>query len=254
MWIIRIALTRPYTFVVLAILVFLLGVLTILRSAVDIFPGINIPVVASIWTYTGLPPDDMANRIVLFTERTAQTTVNDIEHTESVSLNGMSVIKYFFQPKVDERLAYAQIAAVSQTNLKFMPPGVTPPFVLAYDASTVPILQLALSSPALSEAEIVDIGNSIVRTQLSTVSGAALPFPYGGKQRQVQVDLDPAALRAHGLTAQDVTHAISQQNLIVPAGTQKVGSLEYFVKLNSSPKSVAELNDFPIREENGAVT
>ncbi len=253
MWIIRVALQRPYTFIVLAILIFLCGVFAIQRTAVDIFPNIRIPVVAVAWTYTGLPPDEMANRIVLLSERTAQTLVSDVEHTESQSMNGISIVKYFFQPNVNQDLAFAQITGISQTLLRSVPPGTTPPFILAYDASTVPVLQLALSSMKLSEAEIFDQGNTIVRTALSTVSGASLPFPYGGKIRQMQVDLDPSALRSHGLSAQDVTSAISAQNLVLPAGTQKIGDLEYVVKLNASPDKIADLNDFPIRKENGTV-
>src|ERR1700757_1899549 len=182
MWIVRIALQRPYTFIVLALLIFLMGVYSITRTATDIFPNINIPVVATIWRYTGLPPDEMANRIVLFSERVAQPGGNDVEHTESQSLNGTSVIKYFFQPGAKEELSYAQITGVAQTQLVFSPPGTTPPFVLAYNASSVPIIQLALSSDKLSEAQIFDLGNNIIRTALSTVQGASLPFPYGGKQ------------------------------------------------------------------------
>ena len=253
MWIIRIALQRPYTFIVLALLIVIVGTLAILRTAVDIFPIIRIPVVAAVWTYTGLTPEDMANRVVLFSERTAQTVVNDVEHTESQSVNSMSVVKYFFQPNVNEELAFAQISSIAQTMLKYAPPGTTPPFVLAYDASTVPILQLALSSSELSEAQILDNGNNILRTALSTVSGAALPFPYGGKQRQIQVDLDPAALRSHNLSAQDVTAAISAGNIIVPAGTQKIGDLEYYVKLNASPLNYADFNDIPVKNDNGSI-
>ncbi|MDR3414983.1 MAG: efflux RND transporter permease subunit [Nevskia sp.] len=253
MWIVRIALQRPYTFIVLALLIVLLGVYTILRTATDIFPNINIPVVAAVWRYTGLPPDEMANRIVLFSERTAQTVVNDVEHTESQSLNGTSVVKYFFQPNAKEELAYAQITGVSQTQLLFSPPGTTPPFILAYNASSVPIIQLALSSDKLSESQIFDLGNNIIRTALSTVQGASLPFPYGGKQRQVQVDLDPQALRAKGLSGTDVTAAIAAQNLTLPAGTQKIGNLEYFVKLNASPTRIEELNNLPIRTRDGGV-
>src|SRR5882757_2734357 len=188
MWIVKIALQRPYTFIVLAILIFLLGVLAILRTAADIFPSINIPVVATIWGYTGLQPEEMATRIVLSTERASQTCVNDVEHSESQSLNGIAVVKYFFQPRVNEELSYAQITAVSQAQLKSLPPGTTPPYILAYNASTVPIIQLALSSDTLSESEIFDLGNNVIRTALATVAGAAIPFPYGGKQRQVQVD------------------------------------------------------------------
>jgi multidrug efflux pump subunit AcrB len=253
MWIVKIALQRPYTFIVLAILILLMGVFAILRTAKDIFPTIDIPVIAAIWTYTGLQPQEMATRIILLSERTAQTTVNDVEHTESQSLNGIAVVKYFFQPTANEQLSFAQITGVSQTQLRNMPPGTTPPFILAYNASTVPIIQLALSSDSLSEAEIFDLGNNFVRTGLSTIPGAAMPYPYGGKQRQVQVDLDLAALRSKGLSGSDVTSAIAAQNLILPAGTQKVGELEYFIGLNASPKTVAEMNDLPISAHNGSV-
>ena len=253
MWIVKVALQRPYTFIVLAILILLMGVFAIERTAIDIFPTIRIPVVAAIWNYTGLQPRDMANRIVLSTERVAQTTVNDIEHTESQSLNGISVVKYFFQPQADPVLSYSQITGVSQTALRNLPPGTNPPFILAYDASTVPIIQLALSSDSLSEAAIFDLGNNIIRTQLATVPGAAIPYPYGGKQRQVQVDLDERALRSKGLSATDVTAAITAQNLILPAGTQKIGSLEYYIGINASPEKIEELNDLPISSYNGTV-
>ncbi|HEY3786059.1 MAG TPA: efflux RND transporter permease subunit [Steroidobacteraceae bacterium] len=253
MWIVKVALQRPYTFIVLAIVIFLLGTFAIARTAVDIFPSIKIPVVASIWNYAGLQPIEMANRIVLGTERGAQTTVSNIEHTESQSLNGISVIKYFFQPGADEVLSYAQITGVSQTQLKNLPPGATPPFILAYDASTVPIIQLALSSDSLSESQIFDLGNNIIRTALATIPGAAIPWPYGGRQRQVQVDLDLPALRAKGLSGSDVTAAISSQNLILPAGTQKIGDLEYYIGLNASPQKIEELNDLPISSSNGNV-
>jgi multidrug efflux pump subunit AcrB len=253
MWIVKIALQRPYTFIVLAILILLMGVFAIVRMARDIFPNINIPVVAAIWNYTGLQPDEMATRIILFSERTAQTTVNDVEHTESQSLNSIAVVKYFFQPGASEELSFAQITGVSQTQLRSSPPGTTPPFILAYNASTVPIIQLALSSDSLSEAEIFDLGNNIVRTGLATIPGAAMPYPYGGKQRQVQVDLDPSALRSKGLSASDVTNAIAAQNLILPAGTQKVGDLEYYIGVNASPTKVAEMNDLPVSAHNGSV-
>ena len=253
MWIVKLALRRPYTFVVLAIMLLLVGGFTVLRTATDIFPAIRIPVVAVVWQYTGLPPDDMANRIVSFSERTAQTTVTGIEHTESQTLNGVSVVKYFFQPNVNPELAVAQITAVSQTGLKFAPPGTTPPLVLAYDASTVPILQLALSSDELSEAEVFDAANTVIRTGLAPVAGAALPFPYGGKQRQVQVDLDSQALREYHLSAQDITAAVGNQNLIIPAGTEKIGDTEYNVKLNAAPQTMAGLNDMPVRNSQGQV-
>ena len=226
MWIVRLALRRPYTFIVLAMLIVLLGVFSILRTPTDIFPNIDIPVISAIWSYTGLPPEDMANRIVANAERYAQTTVNDVEHSESQSLPGISVVKYFFQPNVNEELAYAQITGVSQTLLRQAPPGTTPPFILAYNASTVPILQLALESPSLSEAQIFDMANTVVRPSLATVAGASLPYPYGGKQRQIQVDIDPEALRSKGLAAADVSNAIGAQNLITPAGTEKIGDIE----------------------------
>src|SRR6266702_4304659 len=253
MWLAKIALQRPYSFVVLALLILLLGVFTTLRIPIDIFPNINIPVVAAIWSYTGLSPDDMAKRIVLLTEKAAQTDISNVEHTESQSLNGIAVAKYFFQPNVNEDLSYAQITGVSQTLLKSAPPGTTPPSILAYNASTVPVIQLALSSSTLSEAQIFDLGSNVVRTNLATVAGAAIPFPYGGKLRQIQVDLDPQALRAKGLSATDVTTAIGAQNLILPAGTQKVGTLEYLVKLHASPVEVAQLNDLPVATRNGSV-
>jgi len=253
MWIVKLALRRPYTFLVLAILITLLGVFSILRTPTDIFPNIKIPVVAVIWKYTGLSPDEMATRLVLASERTAKTTVNDVEHTESQSLSGTSIVKYFFQPNVNEELSFAQITGVSQTGLRQAPPGTTPPFILAYNASSVPILQLALSSDTLSEATLFDLANSILRTGLATVQGASMPYPYGGLQRQVQVDLNPDALRAQGLSGNDVTNAIGLQNSILPAGTQKIGDREYFVSVNANPRTVPELNDLPITTRNGSV-
>src|SRR3984893_14470539 len=253
MRIVQVALQRPHTFIVLALLILLLGVFTILRIPIDIFPNINIPVIAAIWSYTGLSPDDMSKRIILLTEKSAQTDISNVEHTESQSLNGIGVAKYFFQPNVNEDLSYAQITGMSQTLLKSVPPGTTPPSILAYNASTVPVIQLALSSSTLSESQIFDLGANVVRTTLATVPGAAIPFPYGGKLRQIQVDLDPKALRAEGLSGTDVTSAIAAQNLILPAGTQKVGSLEYYVRLNASPTQVAQLNDLPIATRNGSV-
>jgi multidrug efflux pump subunit AcrB len=254
MWIVRVALQRPYTFIMLAVLIVLLGGYSILNTATDIFPNIRIPIAAVIWRYNGILPEEIANRIVLFSERTAQTVVNDVEHTESQSVVGTSIVKYFFQPGVDQDLSVAQITAVSQSQIAFSPPGTTPPFILSYNASTVPILQLALSSPTLNEARIFDLSQTILRTQLSTVQGASIPYPYGGKQRQVQVDLDPQALSANGLSGNDVVAAISAQNLILPAGTQKIGALEYFIKVNSSPQAIDELNNLPIRAHNGTVT
>jgi multidrug efflux pump subunit AcrB len=253
MWIVRLALRRPYTFIVLAIVIMLLGVFAILRTPTDIFPNIRIPVVAVIWRYTGLSPEEMATRLVLSSERTAQTTVNDVEHTESQSLDGESIVKYFFQPNVNEEMSFAQITGVSQTQLRSSPPGTTPPFILAFNASSVPVLQLALSSEKLSEAELFDLGNNIIRTALATVQGASMPYPYGGLQRQVQVDLNPDALRAQGLSGNDVTSAIANQNLILPAGTEKIGDREYFVAINASPQTIQELNDLPVATRSGSV-
>src|SRR6195256_1785254 len=254
MWIVRVALQRPYTFIMLAVLIVLMGGYAILKTATDIFPNIKIPIAAVIWRYNGILPEEIANRIVLFSERVAQTTVNDVEHTESQSVNGTAVVKYFFQPDADQDLSMSQITAVSQVQLAFSPPGTTPPFVLSYSASSVPILQLALSSETLPESQIYDLANTVVRTQLATVAGASIPYPFGGKQRQVQVDLDPQALRARGLSGNDVVAAIGAQNLILPAGTQKIGPLEYFIKLNASPTQIDDLNNIPIRARNGAVT
>jgi multidrug efflux pump subunit AcrB len=253
MWIVRLALRRPLTFIVLAIVILLLGGSAILRTPTDVFPNIKIPVVAVIWRYTGLSPEEMATRLVLGSERGAQTTVNDVEHTESVSVTGESIVKYFFHENANEELSFAQITGVSQTGLRQAPPGTTPPFILAYNASSVPILQLALSSDTLGEAQLFDLGNNIIRTGLATVQGASMPFPYGGLQRQVQADLDPDALRATGLSGNDVTTAIAAQNSILPAGTQKIGDTEYFVTVNANPKTIAGLNDLPITNRNGSV-
>ncbi len=253
MWIVKLALRRPYTFIVLAIAILLLGGFAILRTPTDIFPNIKIPVVATVWRYAGLSPDEMATRLILGSERGAQTTVNDVEHTESQSITGESIVKYFFQPNVDEELSFAQITAVSQTQLRSAPPGTTPPYVLAYNASSVPILQLALSSNNIGEAQLFDLGNNIIRTGLATVQGASMPYPYGGLLRQVQADLDPDALRATGLSGNDVTNAIAAQNSILPAGTQKIGDREYFININANPRTIAELNDLPITNRNGSV-
>ncbi len=251
MWIVKLALHRPYTFLVMALLIVLLGAFSILRTPVDILPNINIPVVSVVWNYSGLPPEDMANHITSFSERVATTTVNDIEHIESQSLNGIAVVKYFFQPKVNEDLAVAQITSISQTLLRLMPPGTTPPFILAYNASSVPVIQLALNSSRMTEAELFDFGNNFIRTQLATVAGASLPYPYGGQMREVQIDLEPQALRTYGLSANDVTRALGNQNLILPAGTQKIGHREYYIKLNASFNSMDAINDIPLRNNRG---
>jgi len=247
MWIVRIALNRPYTFVVLALLILGIGPLTIARTPTDIFPNIDIPVVSVIWNYGGLSAQDMADRIISNFERSLTTAVNDIEHIESQSLRGISVVKVFLQPGAKIDLAVAQATAVSQAMLRQAPVGTTPPFIITYNASSVPIIQLALSGRGLSEQQLFDLGVNFIRPQLATVSGAAIPWPYGGKQPQIQVDLDPGALQAQHLAPADVVNAITQQNLILPSGTSKIGSIEYDVDLNASPRTVKELNDLPIK-------
>jgi multidrug efflux pump subunit AcrB len=251
--IVRIALTRPYTFVVMALLIVIIGPLAALRTPVDIFPDIRIPVIAIVWNYTGLPPEQMAGRIITQSSRGLTTTVNDIEHLEATSYNGLGIIKVFFQPNVDIRIANAQVTSVMQTTLRQMPPNTTPPLILNYNASTVPIIQLALSSSGLSEQQLADLGLNVVRTPLVTVPGAAIPFPYGGKTRQIQIDLNTAAMQARGLSGQDVANALANQNLITPVGTQKIGSYEYTIQLNNAPSVISELGDLPIKAVNGAM-
>lgn len=253
MWIVKLALRRPYTFVIAAILIFVLGVVTITRMATDIFPEINIPVVSVIWSYGGVSPEEMEQRIVTTSERSFTTTVNDIEHIESQSLNGVSVIKVFFQPGAKIEAAVAQLTSNTQTILRGLPPGITPPLIIRYNASNVPILQLSVSSTSLSEQELYDNGNNFLRTQLATVQGASVPLPYGGKPRQIMVDIDPQALFAKGLSATDVTTAISAQNLILPGGNAKLGDREYSVRLNSSPQVLEALNNLPIKQINGTI-
>jgi multidrug efflux pump subunit AcrB len=251
--IVRLALRRPYTFVVTALLILIFGVLAAIRTPTDILPNIRIPVVAAVWSYNGMSPDDMSGRVVYYYERTLSAQVNDISHIESQSLFGYGVVKIFFQPGVDINAALAQVTAASQTVLKLLPGGITPPYVLSFSASTVPILQLALSSIALSQTRLFDYGQNFIRPQLATVEGAAIPSPYGGKVRQIQIDLDPRALLSHGLSAQDVVVALAQQNLITPVGTEKVGRFEWNVALNDAPAEYAELEDLPIRRVNGTV-
>ena len=260
MWIVLLALRRPYTFIVLALLLPLLGGLTILGTPLrpgmptDIFPDIGIPVIAISYQYTGMAPDELAGRITSQIERYATTIINDIEHVESQSYAGITVIKIFFQPGVDINLAMAQATAFGQLSLKQMPPGVQPPLILKYSASSVPIIQLAMSSDRLTEAQLFDFGNQVIRSQIATIAGVSIPYPFGGATRQVQIDLKPDAMRAQGLSASDVNNAIANQNLIVPAGTEKIGGTEYNVRLNASPLKIEELNDLPIRSQNGAVT
>jgi len=252
MWIVRLALRRPYTFVVVSILIVIMGTLAIVRTPTDIFPNINIPVVSIIWSYNGLVPDQMSDRIVSVTERALTTTVDNIEHIESQSLYGIAVVKVFLQPNANIQQGIAQITAISQTQLRQLPSGTTPPLILAYSASSVPVLQLALSGPNLSEQQLNDYGLNFIRTQLITVPGASVPYPYGGKQRQVQVDLNTAALQSKGLSALDVVNAISVQNLILPTGTSKIGSKEYDVDIpNAAPRTIADLNRIPIKSVGG---
>jgi multidrug efflux pump subunit AcrB len=249
---VRIALSRPYTFVVLALLLLIVGPLAALRTPTDIFPEIRIPVIGVVWSYTGLPPDQMSGRIVTPFQRALTTTVNDIEHIVANSYNGVGIIKIFFQPNVDIRTANAQVTAISQTMLRQLPAGSTPPLILNYSASTVPIIQLALAGEGLTEQNLFDIATNQLRTPLVTVPGAAIPWPFGGKQRQIQIDLNPTAMQALGLSGQDVANALAAQNLITPVGTQKIGNFEYTIRLNNSPLKIQELGNLPIRVVNGA--
>ncbi len=251
--VVRLALSRPYTFVVMAILVMIFGALSIFRTPTDIFPNIGIPVISVVWGYTGLSPDDMTGRIVSPYERVLSTTVNDIQHIELQSFPGMGVVKIFFQPNVDINAAQAQVTSISQTILKQLPAGATPPIILVYNASSVPIIQLALSSDSLSQTQLFDLAMNFIRPQLTTVAGAQLPFPYGGATRQVQIDLDQSALRAHNLSATDIGNALALQNQINPVGTEKIGAYEFTVDLNDSPKAVADFNNLPVKVVNGTV-
>src|ERR1700740_3133625 len=248
MWIVKLALRRPYTFVVMSILILVMGGVAIFRTPTDIFPDINIPVVSVIWNYNGLVPKDMSDRIVSVTERNMTTIVDNIEHVESQSLYGIAVVKVFLQPNASLDRAIAQITASSQTQLRQLPAGTTPPLIIAYSASSVPVLQLALSGKGLTEQQLNDYGLNFIRTQLITIPGTAVPYPYGGKQRQVQVDLNPAALESKGLSALDVVNAISVQNLILPTGTSKIGGKEYNVDIpNAAPQTISDLNRIPIK-------
>jgi multidrug efflux pump subunit AcrB len=251
--IVKLALRRPYTFIVMALLIMIFGVASALRTPTDIFPNIDIPVISVVFSYNGLPPDDMAGRVVTFYERSLTTSVNDIEHIESQSIPNYGIIKIFFQPTVNINAALAEVSAMSQTVLKQMPAGITPPLILSFNASSVPILQLALSSAKLSETILFDDASSFIRPQLASVAGAAIPLPYGGKVRQVQADLNQQALHTYGISANDVVNALAIQNLITPVGTQKIGKLEYTVNLNDSPSAIAAFNDLPIKTVNGTV-
>src|SRR5215475_6138470 len=239
MWIVALALRRPYTFVVMALLIVILTPVVFLRTPTDIFPNIDIPVISVVWNYQGLSPQEMADRITTNTERGLTTLVNDIEHIESESLNGVAVVKIFFQPRANIQTALAQVTAISQTTVRSLPSGTTPPLVIQYSASTVPILQIGINSNTLSEQQLNDYALNFVRTQLITVEGAAIPYPYGGKSRLVSVDLNNAALQSKHLSAVDVVNAIAAQNLILPSGTAKLGTLEHQVALNACPHTTA---------------
>src|ERR1700741_333782 len=252
MWIVALALRRPYTFIVMAVVILILTPITILRTPTDIFPDIDIPVVSVVWFYTGMSPQDMADRIVANSERGITTTVNDIEHMESQSVYGLGVIKVFFRPGTNVQGAIAQITAISQTAVRGLPPGTTPPLIISYSASTTPIIQLGLSSKTLPEQHLFDLGQNFLRTYLASVPGAATPYPYGGKLRQIQVDLDLPKLQAYGLSPVDIVNAVNAQNIILPTGTMKMGPLEYEIEMNGTPQTIAELNDLPVRTTNGS--
>jgi multidrug efflux pump subunit AcrB len=252
MWIVRLALSRPYTFIVMALVIVLLAAVVVPQTPTDIFPEINIPVIGMVWQYTGLEPQEMERRITTIVERGIMVLVNDVEHVESQSLNGVSLVKIYFHPGANVQTALAQTTAISQTFLKQLPPGITPPLIVIYSASTVPVLQIGLNSTSLSEQQLFDYGNNFIRTQVSTVPGASMPYPYGGKSRVVSVDIDSVALQAKGLSPVDVVNAVNAQNLILPTGTAKLGSLEYNVEMNGSPQTIAEMNNLPVKTVNGS--
>jgi multidrug efflux pump subunit AcrB len=254
MWIVEVALRRPYTFLVMALLILLATPLVLLKMPTDIFPEINIPVISVVWNYTGLSAQEMGLRISAVNERSLTTTVNDIEHIESQSLNGIAVIKIFFQPNANIPTAIAQVVALEQSQLRQMPPGILPPLVIKYSASSIPVIQLGLSSPTMSEQELFDTAVNFLRPRLVTIPGVAIPWPFGGKQRIISVDLDTAALLAKGLTPTDVVNAVNTENLVLPSGTAKIGGTEYVLATNASPDTVAGLNRIPVVTRNGATT
>src|SRR6516165_5714629 len=251
MWIVQLALRRTYTFVVMALLIVVLGGVSIYRMSTDIFPEINIPVVSVVWQYTGMPADEIEQRIILINERVLTTSVNDIEHIESQSLFGVGVIRIYFQPGAKIEAAVAQVTATSQALLKIMPPGINPPYIVQYSATSVPIVQIAVSSDTLTEQQIFDYAQNFIIQRLGTVQGARVPQPWGGKWPQVMVDLDLDQLYARGLSPQAVNTAVNSQNLIIPAGTAKIGPSEYYVKLNNSPRLIDAFNNMPIKSVNG---
>src|ERR1700724_2051111 len=247
MWIVRVALDRPYTFIVLAVLILVLSPIMILRTPTDIFPNINIPVIAVAWQFTGMNPEELEGRLTSPFERVLTTTVDNIEHIESTTVNGQAIIRIYLQHGASLDTANAQVTAISQTGLRQFPPGTLPPLIINYSASSVPILQLGLSGNGLSEQQLNDLGQNFLRPQLVTVPGAVIPFLYGGKQRQIMIDLNPGLVQSKGLAPQDVLTAMQQQNLILPSGTAKMGPFEYDVRLNASPRTVPELNDLPVK-------
>lgn len=250
---VRVALNKPYTFVVLALLIVILGAITAAKTPKDIFPNVDIPIIAIAWQYRGLPPDEMAGRITTPFQRALTSTVNNIEHLEATSYNGFGVVKVYFHPTVDINMANAQVTAVAQTMVRQMPSGTQPPLIMNYSASTVPVLQLALSGKGLTEQQLADLAMNQLRSRLVTVQGAAIPWPFGGKSRQIQIDLDPDALQARGLSGQDVANALAEQNVIIPAGTQKIGEYEYTIQINNAPKTIEEIGDLPIRVVDGTI-
>lgn len=250
---VKIALSKPYTFVVLALLIAILGPLSAQRTPTDIFPAVDIPVIAVAWQWRGLPPEEMAGRINTPFQRALNSIVNNIEHIEATSYTSFGIVKIFFHPTVDITMANAQVTGVAQTLLRQMPPGTQPPLIMNYNASTVPVLQLALSGKGLSEQQLADIGMNQLRSRLVTVPGAVIPWPFGGKSRQIQIDLDPDALRARGLSGQDVALALANQNVIVPAGTQKIGEYEYAIRVNNAPESIEEIGELPVKVVNGTI-
>src|SRR5258708_14415514 len=251
MWIVELALRRRYTFIVVALLIFIVGPLSVLRTPTDIFPNIDIPVLSIVWSFNGFSAEDTAHRVTSHVERALTTDVDNIEHIESQTVNGVAVIKVFFHPGADINRAIAEAAANSSSLLRNLPPGILPPLILSYNASTVPILQLALTSKTLPEQQLYDLGNNFIRTRLATVQGAAVPLPFGGKVRQIMVDINSQALQAKGLSPLDVVNAVNAQNLVLPGGTAKIGTFEYNVNLNGSTQTVAELNNLPIKATAG---
>src|SRR6202165_1060017 len=251
MWIVRLALRRTYTFVVVSLLIAVLGAVSIYRMSTDIFPNIDSPIVSVVWQFAGMPADEIETRIIFVNERVLTASVNAIEHIESQSLDGVGVIRIYFQPGANVAEAETQVTATSQTLLKIMPPGITPPYIVRYSATSVPIVQISVSSDTLTEPQIFDYCQNFIIQRLGTVQGARVPQPWGGKQRQVMIDLDLDALYGRGLSPSDVSTALTNQNLIVPAGTVKMGAQEYNVKVNSSPDGIAAFNDVPIRTVNG---